>query len=148
MIKVAEHIIDCDAGCMPQEWSDGGWQVRKKDQLLHRVVGSLEFDPANLELWLSCNQQEGGAIKGYDLVKELVDKLVLPDNVLDFLLEHPELIPEEWKSSFIYFWGKIYHRPDGRLYMRYLSSRGDCWRGCYGWLGLDWSGFYPAALLN
>ena len=29
-------------------------------------------------------------------------------NVLDYLLEHPELIPKKWKKYRIVFWGTIY----------------------------------------
>ena len=82
---------------------------------------------------------------GNKLRKELANKDVLNANVLDYLLAHPELIPEEWKGKLIFFWGTIYRDSDGRLYVRYLRWGGSRWNSGYGWLD---NGFYsgnPAA---
>lgn len=63
--------------------------------------------------------------------KELEDQPVLNANVLDFLREHPELIPDEWKGKFTFFWGTIYRHRDGDLYVRCLYWDGGRWDwGC------------------
>jgi len=36
-------------------------------------------------------------------------------NVLDYLLAHPELIPEDWKNKYVFFWGTIYRYSSGGL---------------------------------
>jgi len=53
-------------------------------------------------------------------------KLDLNANVLDSLLEHPELIPEEWKGGYIWFRGT-----------KYWANGGRCVRGLY-WDGNQW----------
>ena len=45
---------------------------------------------------------------------------VLNGNVLDYLLHHRSLIPKEWRSNVIFFWGTIY-RCQYDLDVRYLA---------------------------
>jgi hypothetical protein len=104
----------------------------------------LEWNPAKVCLHLSPNQQSGKIIKGHKLRKELEKEPVLNANVCDYLLAHPELIPEEWKGKHIFFWGTIYRGSDGDLYVRYLYWCGSQWHWDYYWLGDDWSSDNPA----
>lgn len=137
-IKIVEHLIDCDA----DPFVPNGWKVEE-----HRKGGQIKFDLAKIELYLSKNQQNGKIIGGNKLRKELEDKPVLNANVLDYLLEHLELIPEEWKDKYIFFWGTISRASDSNLSVRYLNWGGDRWRWCWFWLDDAWSGSSPAALL-
>lgn len=43
---------------------------------------------------------------GHDIKKYVSNPLCA--DVLDYLLEHPEKIPEEWKGKLVFFWGTIY----------------------------------------
>jgi len=143
-IKAVEHLIDCDADPYIPE----GWKVEE-----HRKGGMVKFNPTRIEFFLSKQQRKGKVIVGNELRKELADKPVLNANVLDWLLKHPHLIPEEWKrdengnTRYIFFWGTIYRDPDGDLGVRDLYWRDDRW--CWGcsWLGSGWVGGYPAAVL-
>jgi hypothetical protein len=134
-IVVVKHIIDCDADPFVPE----GWSVES-----HKKIGNLEWDPTKVKLHLSLNQQNGKCIEGNKLRAELASEPVLNANVLDHLLAHPELIPEEWKGKAIFFWGTIYRCSDGRLCVRYLYWRDGRWY-CDRWLGLDFCDYFPAA---
>ncbi|KKQ54372.1 MAG: hypothetical protein US74_C0050G0005 [Parcubacteria group bacterium GW2011_GWA2_38_13] len=138
-----EHAIDCDA--LP--YIPHGWEVRQEDQLLNTVKGQLEWDPTKIALYLSDSQKYGKLIKGTDLRKELEHMAVLNANVLDFLLAHPDLILEEWKGKYIFFWGTIYRDSDGGLIVRYLDWCGCRWDWGCGWLGGVWREAGPAVVL-
>ena len=137
-IAYPEHLIDCDLNpFIPNGWSVEG----------HKKGGLFKFDPAKISLYLSKNQRKG-SISGHDLRKELVDKPVMDANVLDYLLAHPELIPEEWKGKYIFFWGTIYRHSVGNLCVRGLGWDGSKWSWDFSWLGLAFNSGDPAALAS
>jgi hypothetical protein len=98
--------------------------------------------------YLSKEQKKGSIIVVRDLRKELNGKLILNANVLDYLLAHPELIPEEWKGKYIFFWGTIYRDSGGDLSVRYLYWSGSEWNWDYNWLDDDFNSDNPAALAS
>ena len=136
-IQVIQHLIDCDA----DPFVPPNWKVEQ-----HIKGGQFVFDPASVSLYLSKKQQNGNTILGDDLRKELRRKKVLNANVLDYLLAHPELIPEEWRGKYVFFWGTIYRSSRGNLCVRCLCFSGGGWRSNYDWLGGRWCGSNPAAL--
>ena len=137
---VGNHEIDCDA----DPFVPDGLEVEKDG---HKKGGTLKWDPARLRLHLSTNQRGGKVIQGHKLRKELESEPVLNAKVLDYLLAHTELIPEEWKKvGAIFFWGTIYRDADGKLCVRYLCWYGKQWISHYYWLDCDWSGSNPALL--
>ena len=69
-------------------------------------------------------------------------------NVLDYLLAHPELIPEDWKNKYVFFWGTIYRYSSGGLCVRYLCWNGSKWRWDGNWLAHDFYSAYPAVLAS
>jgi len=119
---------------------------------LERRDDGLYLDGKKVELYLS-PKQKMGTIVGNDLRKCLEGKPVLNAAVLDYLLAHPELIPESWKKNeegqtlCTFFWGTIYRDSDGYLCVRCLYWYGVRWVSYYYWLDNDWFVFYPAALL-
>lgn len=126
-----KHIINLDADpLIPYD----SWSVEE-----HQKGGKVEW-PFPVKLYLS-PKQKIGTIEGNDLRAELKDKPVLNANVLDYLLDHPRLIPEEWKKDekgntrYIPFWGTIYRDAYGRLCVRFLYFRGGRWQAGYRWLG-------------
>ena len=137
-IKMIERLIDCDSA----PFVPNGWTVEE-----HKKGGMLKFYPAMISLYLS-KKQKKGTIGGHDLRKELANKPVMNANVLDYLLAHPELIPEEWKGEYIFFWGTIYRSSDGDLYVRYLDWFGSKWNWDYDWLDNDFNSGNPAALAS
>lgn len=131
-----ENLIDCDT----QPFIPNGWSVEE-----HVFGGQFSFNPTKVELYLS-KKQKNYSIIGSDLRKELKGRKVLNANVLDYLLVHPELIPNDWRGKCVFFWGTIYRDSDGRLYVRYLDWYGFKWSWRYCWLdGYFYSGS-PAIL--
>lgn len=154
VIQIIKHLINLAGDCMPKVWKDqGGWSIRPEDQIKGVMkTGVLEITDLvkQIVLHLSPNQKDGKVIEGNKLRAELeTDKVpVLNACVLDYLLLHPELIPEEWKTvGAIYFWGTVYRRPGGSLYVRCLCWGGSAWYWDGYWLGNDWNGQRPAATL-
>ncbi|MEK9152683.1 MAG: hypothetical protein AAB692_04930 [Patescibacteria group bacterium] len=142
MITSALHEVDLDA----DPFCPGGLFATGKGTE-HRRGGKLILTPGKIKLYLAEGQKNGGWLKGHQLRKELADKPVLNANVLDYLLAHQELIPDECRGKYIPFWGTIYRDADGDLCVRYLRWGGDRWvSDCY-WLGRDFSGGNPAAVL-
>jgi len=135
-----EHLIDLDADpFLPNGWK-GVENHQKGDQL------TWNKDAQKDALYLSERQKQSPWLKGHELRKELGKKPVLSANVLDYLLAHPELIPEEWKGKYVFFWGTIYRDSGDDLCVRCLCWDGGGWRWGLSWLGSDWSGYSPAAL--
>ncbi len=149
-VQITKHIIDLSGDPMPEDWKKAGWQTTK-----HTYGVTLELDPSQLKLHLSENQKNGRVVEVNSLKKELEDNKVPVLNacILDYLLAHPELIPESWKKDengntrYIYFWGTEYRHPDGDLYVRYLCWRDGAWLWSDGWLGNAWDAQFPAAIL-
>lgn len=128
----------------------------------HVKMGKVTIERRGGELWVndkkvvlhrSDRQQNGRWIRGHELREELTGKPVLNACIIDFLLEHPEFIPDAWKKDdagntiYIFFWGTVYRNSDGFLCVRYLGWRGGAWDWDCDWLGDDWGGDRPAALL-
>ena len=142
-IVTVKHIIDCDSHpFVPVR----NWEVRESDQLASRVTGQLEWNAANVGLFLS-DTQKSDRHEGNQLRKELESQRVLPANVLDHLLKHPHLISEEYKGKHVFFWGTIYRDSDDDLCVRCLDWSGDGWGWGFDWLVFGFSGDYPAAVL-
>ncbi len=131
-----KHVIDCDVDPFVPE----GWTVES-----HKKSGLFKWDASKIELYLSKNQQRSKYIQGNKLREELAQKPTLNANVLDYLLKHPELIPEEWKGKAIFFWGTIYRGSGGYPGVRYLGWHGSHWDWRYYWLSNNFSSNDPAA---
>ena len=112
-----------------------------------RADGKLYANSKEVVRYLSPNQQNDKVIQGHKLSKELKDKQVLNACILDALLANPQLIPDEWKSGYAYFWGTTFRDARGLLYVECLDWDGDRWRWSCGWLGSGWNSNDPAASL-
>jgi hypothetical protein len=144
-VTVVKHIINLDKDPLIP------WVNFTVEE--HRRGGQFEWDPKKVRLFLSKNQQGDKTIKGHELRKEFAKKPVCNANLLDYLVEHPELIPEDWKldkkgnTRSIYFWGTIYRGLDGRLYVRHLYFHEGLWQSDNDGLAADWYSYDPAACL-
>lgn len=145
-----KHLIDLSRGGLREETDFTVYE--------HMGDGKLELNPSQLKLYLlylSPNQKDGKVIEGNKLRKELEKNKVPVLNacVLDYLISHPELIPEDWKKDengntrYIYFWGTVYRHQIDDLYVRYLYWNDGAWDWDYCWLGEYWDGQHPAAVL-
>lgn len=123
-----------------------GWEIRESDQIRSRVKGMWEMLISKIGLHLDAGQKGGKVIRGHDLKKALEGQPVFPAQVLDFLLAHPELIPESWKGKAIFFWGTIYCGADGFLCVRFLGWDGGRWRWNFRWLDNVWHDRNPCAV--
>lgn len=134
-IRVAEHVIDCDADPMIPD----GWKLEE-----HQKSGQLKWDPTKVHLFLSGPQQKSEMIGGYKLREELKGKPVLNACVLDYLLKNQHLIPEDWKQDdkgrtrYIFFWGTIFRDSGGDLGVKYLCWSGGQWSWSFCWLVFAW----------
>ena len=138
-VVVRKHIIDCDA----DPFCPDDWKVVE-----HKKGGQLEWNSDNVQLFLAEGQKEGRYIEGNQLRKELEGQSVLNANVLDYLLDHQELIPESWKGRYVFFWDTIYRRRSGGdLCVRALCFRGRRWDWRYDWLDRVFGDDDPAACL-
>jgi hypothetical protein len=137
-IKYPEHLIDCDAA----PFIPDGWSVEE-----HRKGGLYKFNGSKIPLYLSMKQKKG-TISGHKLRKELVSQYTLNANILDYLLAHLDLIPEDWKDKYIFFWGTIYRNFDGYLFVRCLRWYGSKWDWHCDWLDSGFGSDSPAALAS
>lgn len=154
MTTQANTLIDCSADPIDQP----GLVV-----IEHRKGGILTIeDIARIELYVSQKEYNGRTdwhIDGTFIRKE-IEELQLPvlnANVLDFLLENQECIPEAWKKQDlgVHFWGTIYHQPlnscpisDTSIFVRKLIFH-KFWRSSTSLIGWPWSREYnPAAILR
>lgn len=147
-IKPIEHVVNGDADPFTPE----GWSVESNG---HQKSGPMKLKRRGLHLYVNSKkvilftsekQQGGKWVRGHELREELSSKKVLNANVLDYLLAHPEFIPDEWKKKMVFFWGTVYRDSDRHLCVRCLSWSGGRWYGCDGQLDDGWLGDHPAAL--
>ena len=127
-----KHLIDCDAPpLLPDDVS-----IKK-----HTRRGQIKWDPSQFDLHLSPNQQGGQLIHGLKLQKELEALITMNGTLADYLLEHPQLIPEEWKRDesgnirYIFFWSTIFRQGGGGPCVRYLYFFEDANGGRGAWTG-------------
>ncbi len=111
------------------------------------------FSPTRVKFHLSNIQKRIGRFFGGKLRNELSQQSALNANVLDYLLHHQDLIPEEWKKDEygnvrkIFFWGTIYRAEYARRCVRYLYCHNDKWYWDYEFVGFALNGYGVAALL-
>jgi len=120
----AKHIINCAI----DPFIPNGYVLEK-----HQPGDeNYEFDAVKVFLFQS-KKQEKEILVGEELLQELDNIPILNANVLDYLIAHPELIPDSWKDKRIYFLGTIYLLNDIRV-VRYLYWSKSQWTWCQRWL--------------
>lgn len=140
-----EHVINFDSAA----FCPSGLTVAPEiDQIASRVRGVRKLEDLKVQTHLDVGQKGGSqGVKGYDLKQKLEGKNVLGAQILDFYLEHLDLIPEDWKTKgWIFFWGTLYCAGDGRLYVRYLRWDRTSWISVYRRLDNVWYDDDPAAV--
>jgi hypothetical protein len=128
--RVKTHIINLLAApSIPSEFA--GVDQHKR--------GPIDFiwDPTKVRFYLSPNQEGGQQSHGGSLHQEIISQSPFNANLLDYLLNHTYLIPDQWKKDaagetyYIYFWGTIYYDSDDNLYVRSLARVGGGWISGY-----------------
>ncbi len=151
-LQIIDHIVDGDA----DPFLPNGWTVESHQKQgackIERKGDDLYVNGKKLGFYLAKGQQNGKAIEGHKLRKELADKPTRNANLLDRLLANPELIPDSWKvdangnTRYIFFWSTIYRNSGGVLYVRYLYWFDGQWQWRYAWLGDDFASQNPAVV--
>lgn len=136
-IVAAEHVIDCDA----DPFVPGGWSVSE-----HQKAGSFQWDASKVELWLASDQKNCYDLDGHKIRRQVAKKVPFNANVLDYLLANPHLIPEEWKSVRVFFWGTLYFPPGRFVCVRCLLWKDGRWGWGRRWYGANFGGKDPALL--
>jgi hypothetical protein len=145
-------IVDCDANPIIRSGlslTGEGTEHRRmgKITLEKREDGKLYANGKEVVRYLSPNQQNDKTIQGHKLRKELKDVQVLNACIMDALLANPQLIPDEWKSGYTYFWGTTFRSAGGDLCVGCLCWGGGQWRWGCSWLDSGWGSDRPAAVL-
>jgi hypothetical protein len=113
------HIIDCDIQpVIPPSLVDV--QVCQ-----HLPGGKFEWDPNEITLHLCEGQEEG--IPASEVYQKLDGLPCVNGAVMDFLLEHQELIPEDWQGKAVFFWGTIFAGPSDCFYVGYIRRLAGTW---------------------
>jgi hypothetical protein len=165
---IAGRVIDCD----PEPKAAKDWTVH-----WHNNIGKIAWQVERVQLLIFDSQPKPGVSfdeystveSGIQVAHQLDGLITLNANVLEYLLVHPELIPETWKGRYVFFWGTIYLSRavnpirgvmypdltenaaciDGRhLAVRYLSYRNDSWHSGWCWIRSTWYDNYAAAVYS
>ena len=135
--SVDQHMIDLDE----DPYIPFHWKIEE-----HFQGRQFEWDSAKVVLYLSLYQQSRGTIEGNQLREELKGRLVYNANLLDYLLENPQFVPEEWKGKRVHFWGTIYRDGNDNLVVRFLDWHDNRWRPLYRLLDASFNAANPAAI--
>ncbi len=111
--KAQAQKIDC--GCSP-ELPDKSWSIDPKSPKMDNIgdLSQIKFkEPKLINEGTSIDKPYEFATKGFNAC------------VLDFLVDHPELIPQSWKSKNIIFTGTIYIDGGGSIFFRTLFFNKD-----------------------
>jgi hypothetical protein len=148
IMPVEKKSSDTESDLMAVDYSIAPSLVNLKIKAHPKRKDIVEYDLSKTERVLTLRPGES-RISGYENLKRLkaTGKTPLDVRVLEELLKHPELIPEEWKNGVTYFWGTIFCDSDGNLYVACLRRNGDRWDWSCDWLDGDWNGCEPAACL-
>lgn len=133
-------LVDLDA----DPFIPPGWSLKE-----HKRGGLLKYNSKKIIPFLTKGQKENTCVFGYNLKTELKDEsiILLNANLLDYLLLHPELIPEEFKKYFLFFWGTIYRNEVNKPCIRHLAWSAGEWYGDYMLLSSNYYNASPAAVL-
>lgn len=86
--------------------------------------GMIQWDPQSIHLFQGRNERLH--VEALWVFEEAAKRKPVNATVLDFLLDHQELIPEHWKENergqtrFIYFCGSVFRSEGGFRWVRYL----------------------------
>lgn len=83
--------------------------------------GIWRWDASSIELF-----DKGSSIRNIRL--EVKNQKWLTGGILDYLLKHTELIPENWKGKLVVFLGTTYNMSNYHQYCRFIVWTGDKWR--------------------
>ncbi len=140
-----------DAYSDEQPYRPEGWDIRTIKQL-HRRRASFENGsvakftmPSNGGTeWYSLEE----VLEKLEEIKKIGQQFPATANILDFLIDHPWLIPDSYKANkghkFMCF-GSLYQMRDGYVRIRYLEFIDGHWTWGYSQLKPDWGSSFCQA---
>ncbi|HEY4509716.1 MAG TPA: hypothetical protein VJC15_01875 [Candidatus Paceibacterota bacterium] len=178
----AVFVVDTSLPSVPEEWKGNDWEIEEHKPLGVGKVevtfrnGKMFINGQQVDEYLSKEQKaeqgyvdggnfvgaillgEGYYMNGYELLKELTEKIVLPDAILDLLIReqnHPAvatylrvyITPSQIR--FPSFWGTRYRTAGtGETCVRGLFWANDEWMWIQSYLHNPWFWFFPALVLE
>jgi hypothetical protein len=102
------------------------------------------------------SELQTAGVQGPQLYDELFGKPVLNANVLHFLMQNSEFIPDgpDWRKQdegedvMIYFWGTLFAHPNGDHCVSHMEWNGASWNWSCSSIQNWWLVHQPAALLE
>lgn len=108
----------------------------------HRLMGEFEWDPSRIDLW--SDVEHIGDIK--TVLEKVNEKPIANVNLLDFLIDHQELIPKEWEKLSLFFLGTTYFTSCGDVHVRCLRKT-NFWAYETLWYRNLWHTYYRVVLI-
>lgn len=137
----------------PRKFFVGDWSTLN-DETDARSIALTELDLTKVQHVTMLKDGET-YVKGEEKLKRLKasDYIRLDADIFLTLWENQHLIPESWKEKvngnirYIYFDGTVLRRSGGNRYVLYLYWDDGQWYWNVSWLGHDWGGDSPSAVL-
>jgi len=118
-ISIVEHIIDCTVPPFTPE----GWEIEKHIKGI--IIQWNEYTGGKIIDHLEKIADHNIFIDPDELSGEMpLTAMPLTANILDYLVDHPRLVPREWRGKDVLFFGTLYRDRAGNLVVRYLNCRG------------------------
>ena len=144
-VPAPRHLLDLDATpCLEDFFIPTGF---------HRKMGKdIELERRGDDLYLGGKKivfhfmppvdLYQGYIEGRDYLREylgeVADRVILNANVAEYLIAHPELIPESWKKGDVgrpyHFLGTIFCHPEAAPFVMQLWWHDGRWHSGYVWM--------------
>jgi hypothetical protein len=137
----------------PKKFIGDDWSIQS-DETDARSIALTELDLTKVQHVTMLKDGET-YVKGEEKLKRLKasDYIRLDADIFLTLWENQHLIPESWKEKvngntrYIFFDGTVLRRSDGSRCVLYLFWPGGQWGWGVYWLGFDWYGGSPSAVL-
>jgi len=107
-LEMIDHLIDCDV--LPKRKEITAYKIKK-----HKKMVMILYNPEEVSLF-----QFGDSMRISEAIKLYAKKPFMNADVLEYLLEHQELIPEDWKDKRIFFLNSVYVDYFKREVVRYM----------------------------
>ena len=117
-------------------------------ELEKRADGKLYANDGEINLYVFNPNDAGKSLTGHEVRRAFASYRVLNACILDALLKHQDLVPEEWKLAMVFFWGTILKGINDHLFVEALVFKDGRFVRITMPLDCKWITRFPAALLQ
>lgn len=130
--RVVQEVIDRGGYPFANDKTKDGWELLKD-------VDFVPIGPSELELVPFLKAGEN-SIDGEEMVRRAREEIRanLGQRYAEYLLEHQQDIPKEFRKYYIVFTGTVWRSPAGGLRVAYLYWSDEQWVLHFHWLGIAW----------